>query len=406
MIVLRLRENQRGVRFRLGRVTGVVGPGWVWLLPWLDRLQVVDLDQAILGWRGYSREELERRLLALVLDTSRVGDRRPDSSPASVSKPETRSRATSAGIGWWLFHGLLLALGWLLLFAGGLAIRGKTAPPPLSRQSDYQTGLDIAGGMILLLVGLAVVVRGFPITMWRQHQLAGLQRQYPDAPWLWWNPQWRRGRIEHRPGWGRPILFLILGLLWGTVLYIGYDLTKDDILSGTEGLAAQLLLIVFWLIPASMPFFYAIGALLARRYGATSLHLDSLPVPIGGQLRGTIRTSFPRVPSQGFQLELYCLKRIAREDLDLDDASWQQSRHLPASYASQGASGVQIPVLFDIPAGAAETQSPISQNRTAWYLRITTDRRDAHYECLFEIPVFRLSLSPGDKTGYSGAAAR
>ncbi len=160
MIVLRLRENQRGVRFRLGRVTGVVGPGWVWLLPWLDRLQVVDLDQAILGWRGYSREELERRLLALVLDTSRVGDRRPDSSPASVSKPETRSRATSAGIGWWLFHGLLLALGWLLLFAGGLAIRGKTAPPPLTHQSDYQTGLDIAGGMILLLVGLAVVVRG------------------------------------------------------------------------------------------------------------------------------------------------------------------------------------------------------------------------------------------------------
>lgn len=168
MIVVRLRENQRGIRFRLGRVAGVVGPGWVWSLPWLDRLQVVDLDQAILGWRGYSREELERRLLALVPDPAIAGNRRPDALPDTLPVPKPAA-GSPTGIGWWLFHGLLLALGCLLLFAGGLAIWDAVPHRLQGSKSDYETGLDIAGGLTLILVGMAVAVRGFLLPMWRHN---------------------------------------------------------------------------------------------------------------------------------------------------------------------------------------------------------------------------------------------
>ncbi|MDE2300959.1 MAG: slipin family protein [Sphingomonadales bacterium] len=37
------QEYQRGVVFRLGRVTGVKGPGWFWLIPLIDRVVKVDL---------------------------------------------------------------------------------------------------------------------------------------------------------------------------------------------------------------------------------------------------------------------------------------------------------------------------------------------------------------------------
>jgi regulator of protease activity HflC (stomatin/prohibitin superfamily) len=38
-----VKEYERGVIFRLGRVTGVKGPGLIWLIPIVDRMRLVDL---------------------------------------------------------------------------------------------------------------------------------------------------------------------------------------------------------------------------------------------------------------------------------------------------------------------------------------------------------------------------
>ncbi len=38
-----LKEYERGVLFRLGRLTGIRGPGLILIIPFIDRLQVVDL---------------------------------------------------------------------------------------------------------------------------------------------------------------------------------------------------------------------------------------------------------------------------------------------------------------------------------------------------------------------------
>jgi regulator of protease activity HflC (stomatin/prohibitin superfamily) len=38
-----VKEYDRGVIFRLGRLTGVKGPGLIWLIPFVDQMQLVDL---------------------------------------------------------------------------------------------------------------------------------------------------------------------------------------------------------------------------------------------------------------------------------------------------------------------------------------------------------------------------
>ena len=38
-----VKEYDRGVIFRLGRVTGVKGPGLFWLIPFVDQMRLVDL---------------------------------------------------------------------------------------------------------------------------------------------------------------------------------------------------------------------------------------------------------------------------------------------------------------------------------------------------------------------------
>ena len=37
------QEYERAVLFRLGRLREAKGPGWYWLIPWVDRVQKVDL---------------------------------------------------------------------------------------------------------------------------------------------------------------------------------------------------------------------------------------------------------------------------------------------------------------------------------------------------------------------------
>jgi regulator of protease activity HflC (stomatin/prohibitin superfamily) len=75
MFLKYLRNDQRGVVFRLGTLMGVVGPGLVITIPVLDHVLVVDLDKAFPGWEGYGKEELKQKLISLVLDSPDGGER-------------------------------------------------------------------------------------------------------------------------------------------------------------------------------------------------------------------------------------------------------------------------------------------------------------------------------------------
>jgi regulator of protease activity HflC (stomatin/prohibitin superfamily) len=56
-----LREDERMVVFRLGRFLKVVGPGWEWLIPFIDKGVKVNLNKDIPGWQVLSKTELEKR---------------------------------------------------------------------------------------------------------------------------------------------------------------------------------------------------------------------------------------------------------------------------------------------------------------------------------------------------------
>jgi regulator of protease activity HflC (stomatin/prohibitin superfamily) len=63
-----LREDERMVVFRLGRFLKVVGPGWVWLIPFIDKGVKVNLNKDIPGWQVLSKTELEERIKTLVMN--------------------------------------------------------------------------------------------------------------------------------------------------------------------------------------------------------------------------------------------------------------------------------------------------------------------------------------------------
>jgi regulator of protease activity HflC (stomatin/prohibitin superfamily) len=63
-----LKEDERLVVIRLGRFLKVVGPGLVWILPFIDRGIRVNLRESIPGWEGLSKAELDEKTRSFVLN--------------------------------------------------------------------------------------------------------------------------------------------------------------------------------------------------------------------------------------------------------------------------------------------------------------------------------------------------
>lgn len=61
-----VKEHQRIVIFRLGKLERVAGPGFVWLIPIIDSAHVVDLNRQLPGWQRISESERTRQVLELL----------------------------------------------------------------------------------------------------------------------------------------------------------------------------------------------------------------------------------------------------------------------------------------------------------------------------------------------------
>jgi len=58
-----VREPERLIVFRLGRLRRLAGPGLVWLLPWLDSGVRVNLDEVVPRWRSLAPDALLEELV-------------------------------------------------------------------------------------------------------------------------------------------------------------------------------------------------------------------------------------------------------------------------------------------------------------------------------------------------------
>jgi regulator of protease activity HflC (stomatin/prohibitin superfamily) len=57
-------KGKRAVRYRLGKRAGLLGPGIVVRIPFVDRLVWIRLDDLDPSWRNLSGEEIERLVLS------------------------------------------------------------------------------------------------------------------------------------------------------------------------------------------------------------------------------------------------------------------------------------------------------------------------------------------------------
>ena len=66
-----VKDDERLVVFRLGRFFKILGPGVVLIIPIVDKGVRVNLSEKIPSWQALSKEELNEKIKALVLEESR-----------------------------------------------------------------------------------------------------------------------------------------------------------------------------------------------------------------------------------------------------------------------------------------------------------------------------------------------
>ncbi len=62
-----IKEYQRAAVFRLGQFFGVRGPSVIFMIPVVDKIQIIDLNKWIPDWQRLSKTELDERVKSVAL---------------------------------------------------------------------------------------------------------------------------------------------------------------------------------------------------------------------------------------------------------------------------------------------------------------------------------------------------
>lgn len=79
---------------RMGRFHLMQGPGWGVSIPFIDRCVMLDLEQILPGWRGQSKEQLEKKLVQQFYAGGAPGlgkASEPAAQDATLDRPEVKA---------------------------------------------------------------------------------------------------------------------------------------------------------------------------------------------------------------------------------------------------------------------------------------------------------------------------
>ena len=292
-------------------------------------------------------------------------------------------------------------LGAAFLFLMGVPFAGMGGALMLKFLSTPQTtpnstaGAIFAGGFTLiglLLMGGAV----YAATKLKQDDEA--KAAHPDSPWLWrqdWTQSRSYGQRNNRAAalWVATIVVGCLTLPW---MFIG---SHPDPHKPVPPL-------IFFLVLGSFAPLTAISAIMAtirrERYGKTYFEFDSLPISPGKKLTGRIELHLASGAQHGIDVRLCCVRRITtgsgKEQSTHDEILWEREQNVSSNLLGFGAVGTSVPVSFDVPADAYESNSENPRDKVLWLLRAKADVPGVDFKEEYELPVFRSAGSPVPST--------
>ena len=290
----------------------------------------------------------------------------------------SRSERTRAGC-LIVFGILFIALG---RYAGALAAN-------LSRQFGWtRPGVMFAGAAAAFgFAGLGILLtalRGRTQVFTDDE----LRKRHPDQPWMW-NPEWVSRRISDQ---SRAGTFLLWGfaLLWNAMASPVLVFLPDEIRKGNHLAWVGFL---FPLVGVAMLLNAMRITWRALRFRDSKLILDTVPVPIGGTLRGTVEVPHVLTSVSGVMIRLTALGRRRSGNTTVSTIACHEERELEPGLLRHMADGTVIPIEIAVPADVPATDTTGEQENTFWRLSVDADVPGVDYHATFDVPVFKTAFS-------------
>lgn len=252
---------------------------------------------------------------------------------------------------------------------------------------------DMRWGRLAFGMLFPVVFGGVGVAMLVRERRAGRERKrleqrklrHPGQPWRWFD-RWSSPEIKSAST-TRVWMAVAFAVLWNIVSLPVTLLVPGEVAAGNH---AALIALVFPVIGIGLVIWAVLEMLRLRRYGNSTLRLDSVPVPLGGELVATL-TIPARLEARALEVQLACVHRYAtgsgRNRRTREHTLWEDRRHV----AVRGGGGpgctvarIEMPVPPDQPAADEEH----ADNRTIWQLRAESEEPGVDYRAVFELPVF------------------
>jgi hypothetical protein len=300
--------------------------------------------------------------------------------------------------------GAALALAILTVFALGFSVAGLSVLVAVTRQNQSSNGFPTLVGICMGLTFTAVGVGIGGVTIYglgKYKRQRASQAANPASPWLW-REDWAQGRANSstRSTMLRAWIFAVVwNLISAPILYFV-----------PKAIAQQKLAIIGLIFPVC-----GIGLLIWAiretlrwfEFGVTWFEMVSCPVVIGREFRGNIHARFPHGADHGIRLKLSCINRVVtgtgKGESVNERILWREEKKVSPSELCAGPIGSLIPVSFQIPWNALQTDGTNPRNSILWLLEADADVPGVDYQDIIELPVFRTKETPASPEADTGS---
>jgi hypothetical protein len=215
-----------------------------------------------------------------------------------------------------------------------------------------------------------------------------LRRRNPEQPWMW-NAEWVSRRISDQSSAGTSLLWGF-AMLWNAIASTVLVAIPSEIRKGNPlawiGLVFPLAGVVLLISAVRL-------TLRALRFRDSKLILDTMPVPIGGTLRGTVEVPHTLTSVTGVMIRLVGLSRRSSGSETADSIVCHEERELDPGLLRQSASGTIIPIEIAVPADAPATETTGENENVFWRLSVDAEVPGIDYTATFDVPVFKTAFS-------------